>query len=214
DDTAGNRSAYNWKTEKAVGVNDQTHIMNGTFVYQLPLGRGHARGSGNPVLRAIVSDWEFSGITQYRTGRPLGIIAAACNLPNAGGCYADFNPAFSGAARINGDWGSGDVRGTAAPAFIDRNAFVSPAAYTYGNTPRTLAFGLRNPASFNQDMSLRRTFRIRERLRLKIGVAAFNVFNRVGFGGIGTNITSANFGTVSTQANAPRQVQLTARIEL
>jgi hypothetical protein len=213
DDTAGSRSAYNWRTEKAVGVNDQTHIFNGTFVYQVPLGKGHSVGGGNAFVRALVSGWELSGITQYRSGRPIGPIAAACNLPNAGGCYADFNPSFSGPARINGDWGSGDVRGTSPPSFIDRNAFVSPAAYTYGNTPRTLPFGLRNPATFNQDMSLRRSFRIRERLRLKVGVAAFNVFNNVVFGGIGTNITSANFGRVSSQANAPRQVQLTARVE-
>jgi hypothetical protein len=213
DDTAGTRSAYNWGIEKAVGVNDQAHIVNATFVYQIPLGKGHSVGSGNAFVRAIASDWELSGITQYRTGRPLGSIAAACNLPNAGGCYADFNPAFSGDARINGEWGEGDVRGSAPPAYIDRNAFVSPAAYTYGNTPRTMAYGLRNPAYFNQDLSLRRTFHVNRRLRLKLGVAAFNVFNNVVFGGIGTNITSANFGMVSNQANAPRQVQLTARIE-
>jgi hypothetical protein len=76
-----------------------------------------------------------------------------------------------------------------------------------------MAYGLRNPAYFNQDLSLRRTFHVNRRLRLKLGVAAFNVFNNVVFGGIGTNITSANFGMVSNQANAPRQVQLTARIE-
>jgi hypothetical protein len=145
DDTSGSRSAYNWKTEKAVSVNDQPHIFNGTFVYQVPLGRGHKHGDGGSFVRGIVSDWELSGITTYRSGRPLGTIAAACNLPNAGGCYADFNPAFSGDPRINGEWGDGDVRGTAPPAYIDRNAFVSPAAFTYGNTPRTMAFDLRRP---------------------------------------------------------------------
>jgi hypothetical protein len=50
-------------------------------------------------------------------------------------------------------------------------------------------------------------------VRLRAGVDAFNVFNNVVFGGIGTNITSANFGRVSNQANSPRRLQLTARIE-
>ena len=95
----------------------------------------------------------MSGITQFRSGRPLGSIIGACNLPNAGTCYADFNPAFSGAVRINGDYGDGDVLGTNPPTYIDRNAFVSAPAFTYGNTPRTLAFDLRNPNSFNQDLS-------------------------------------------------------------
>jgi hypothetical protein len=39
------------------------------------------------------------------------------------------------------------------------------------------------------------------------------LFNTVRFGGIGTNITSTNFGRVSVQASAPRTVQITARME-
>ena len=110
-----------------------------------------------------------SSVRSSRTGRSPGSrssgravrwesIGAACNLPNAGTCYADFNPGFSGAVRINGDYGDGDVLGTTPPAYIDRNAFQSPAPFTFGNTPRTLAFDLRNPSYFNQDLSVRRDF--------------------------------------------------------
>ena len=127
--------------------------------------------------------------------------------------YAELSPGFSGPARINGDWGSGDVLGATPPSFIDRSAFVSPAAFTYGNSPRTLPYGLRGPGSFNQDLSLRRVFPVGDRLRLAIGVDAFNVFNTVVFGGIATDITSASFGRVSAQANTPRAVQLKARID-
>ena len=88
----------------------------------------------------------------------------------------------------------------------------SPAKYTYGNTPRTLAFGLRNPSSFNQDLSVRRDFRI-SKVKLGLGVDVFNVFNTVAFGGIQTNITSANFGTVTSQANTPRVGQIKVRLE-
>ena len=110
-------------------------------------------------MRAIVKDWQVSGITQFRSGRPLGSIGATCNLPNAGNCYADFNPNFSGPVRINGDYGDGDVLGpTNPPTYIDRAAFQSPAPFTYGNTPRTLAHDLRNPNYFNQDFSVRRDF--------------------------------------------------------
>ena len=138
DDTGGNRSAYNWVTEKAVGVNDQTHVWNAMFIYELPFGK-----NGHAVARGLLGGWRLSGITTFRTGQPLGTIAATCNLVNAGNCYADYNRNFSGPARINGDYGAGDIRGTNAPAFIDRNAFANPAAFAYGDTPRTLAFGLR-----------------------------------------------------------------------
>ena len=41
----------------------------------------------------------------------------------------------------------------------------------------------------------------------------FNLFNTVVFGGIQTNITSANFGRVSSQTNAPRVAQLKVRVD-
>jgi hypothetical protein len=206
------RTGYNFAQDWSVGVNDQPHVSNAMVVYTLPFGAEGKPGSGNAIVRTIVKNWQISGITQFRSGRPLGAIGAACNLPSAGTCYADFNPAFTGAVRINGQYGDGDVLGPNPPAYIDRAAFQSPAPFTYGNTPRTLAFNLRNPSSSNQDLSVRRDFRIRT-MRLGLGVDIFNVFNTVLFGGIQTNITNANFGRVSSQVNTPRVGQIKMRLE-
>jgi carboxypeptidase family protein/TonB-dependent receptor-like protein len=212
EDDLSERTGYNYEQEWAVGVNDQPHVWNATVVYNVPFGTEGRAGSGNPVVRAIVKDWQISGITQFRTGRPLGIIGASCNLPNAGNCYADFNPNFTGPVRINGDYGDGDVLGTNPPTYIDVNAFRSPPPFTYGNTPRTLAHDLRNPNQFNQDLSVRRDFPI-SRMRLGVGFDVFNVFNNVVFAGIQTNITNANFGRVSSQFNTPRVGQIKIRFE-
>jgi hypothetical protein len=212
EDNLATRTAYDIDQEWAVGVNDQPHVWNALVVYNLPFGSEGRPGSGNTIVRAIVKDWQISSITQFRSGRPLGAILAACNLPNAGTCYADFNPAFTGAVSINGNYGDGDVLGANPPSYIDRTAFQSPAPFTYGNTPRTLAFDLRNPGSFNQDLSVRRDFHI-SRVKLGLGLDVFNVFNTVVFGGIQTNITSANFGRVSSQANTPRVGQIKVRLE-
>ena len=111
--------------------------------------------------------------------------------------------------RINGSWGSGDVNTT---SYIDKNAFDSPPSFTYGNTPATGAYGLRNPHFINQDLSISRNFRIREDVKLNFGADVFNTFNAVRFGGISTNVTAANFGRVSSQANLPRVVQFRARL--
>jgi len=211
EDNLAARTGYNFDQDWAVGVNDQPHVWNATVVYNMPWGADGKPGSGNAVVRAIVRDWQISGITQFRSGRPLGSIGAACNLPNAGTCYADYNPSFSGPVRINGDYGDGDVLGANPPSYIDRNAFQSPAAFTYGNTPRTLAFDLRNPSYFNQDLSVRRDFPI-AKVKLGLGVDVFNVFNTVVFGGIQTNITNANFGRVSSQTNTPRVGQIKVRL--
>ena len=212
EDNLAARTGWDFAQDWAVGINDQPHIFNAMVVYDLPFGAEGRAGSGNSVIRAIVRGWQLSGITQFRSGRPLGSIGAACNLPSAGTCYADFNPDFSGPVRINGDYGDGDVLGSAPPAYIDRAAFVSPPPFTYGNTPRTLAHDLRNPNYFNQDLSIRRDFPIR-RVKLVAGLDVFNVFNTVVFGGINTNITSTAFGRVSSQVNTPRVAQLKARLE-
>jgi hypothetical protein len=214
NNVSGGRSAYDWSNAKTISSLDQTHVLNGTFAYSLPFGKGHRLGGGNPVVAQIVGGWRVSGITRIQSGLPFGAIGASCNLPNAGGCMASFASGFSGPVRINGDWGEGSVRNTAtAPAYIDVKAFVSPAAYTYGDTPPTAAKNLRQPPLFNQDLSLRRQFRVTERVTFSLQGDAFNLFNNVRFGGISTSITSSSFGKVTSQANSPRTMQLVARIE-
>ena len=129
-----------------------------------------------------------------------------------GACYGSYNPAFNGSVRINGNYGDGNVLGSNSTAYIDKTAFVDPAAFAFGNMPRTLPYNLRNTFNSNQDLSVRREFGIREWARLAIQGDFFNITNRVQFTGIGTNIDSANFGMVSAQANSPRKVQLAARV--
>src|SRR6266700_5670518 len=120
-------------------------------------------------------------------------------------CYADFAPSFTGKVRINGKIGNGTPGVT---PYVDAKAFQSAAPFTFGNTPRTLAFAsLRNQWGKNESISLAKTFPIRESINFQFKADAFNVFNRTQFGGIGTNITSATFVQVSIQANIPRQLQ-------
>lgn len=206
------RTGYNNRIEKAIGITNVPHSLSATFVYQLPFGGGHRLGSSNPVVRSLVSNWQLSGIVTYSTGLPLGVITGTCNTPyTTGSCYVSYNPSFSGPARINGNYGDGNVLGSNSVSYIDKNAFVDPAPYTFGNTPRTSAYGLTDTNTWNQDLSVRREFSIWDRVRFAIQGDIFNVPNNVRFTGIGINIDSANFGKVSTQGNSPRQVQLAAR---
>lgn len=211
DDTGGARSAYNLKIEKARSA-VSPHVVNFLAVYELPFGNGKWLGGRNRILDAVAGNWQVSGITTYRDGTPIATIAAACNLPQAGTCYASYAPGFSGSPRINGPYGSGNLLGANTTAYLDRAAFVSPAAYTYGDTPRTGAYGLSTPSFWGQDLSLKRKFPIHESVALMLQVDAFNAFNIVMFSAPALNITSANFGKITSQANGPRSLQLSARI--
>jgi hypothetical protein len=204
-DAGAGRSAYFWAIEKSHGESDRRHVFNALVVYELSFGRGR--------VRALLGGWRLSSITRIRSGLPYGVIGASCNLPSAGGCRASYNPAFRGPVRIGGEWGSGDLLG-ARPVFLDRQAFINPAPYSYGDTPGAGAHGLYNPGFWNEDLGITRRFRITERFRLDFSAEAFNVANTVIFSGPASlDINNANFGRITGQQNAPRSVQLALKLQ-
>jgi len=211
DDMGGSGSAYNWVNEKAP-TQFPAHILNLLTVYQLPFGKGKQFVNSDGILGKAVSDWQLSSITTYRAGIPIGTMGAACNLPDAGGCYANYSAGFMGPVRINGGYGSGNLIGSGAVPFLNVAAFASPAAYTYGNTPRTGVFGLAGPSGYDEDISLKRTFTLRENLKFAFQADAINVFNFVNSGGPNLSITSTGFGKITSQANSPRVLQLSVRV--
>jgi hypothetical protein len=228
DDSGGNaffgassdpRTAYNIKQERAPGVYNNPQAISVAYVYQLPFGRGHALGGGNALTDKLTGGWQLSGLDQYSSGLPLGPITASCNVPYASSgnsCYADYNPAFlpkGSEVRMNGNWGSGSPRGATPPSYININAFQNPASFTFGDTPRTAPFGLANPWNLNESLSLAKTFQTEKNISIKVQADAFNMFNRVVFGGINASITSTAFGTVSSQSNSPRNLQFEATIK-
>jgi hypothetical protein len=57
-------------------------------------------------------------------------------------------------------------------------------------------------------MALLKDTRLSEQFNLQFRLEISNPFNRVIFGGPATDISSPDFGTISSQANNPRNVQL------
>ena len=214
DDLLGSpRNPFYRSLDRARGAIDHTHVFTATTAYQLPFGAGHKMNPGNAAVRALVSGWTVSGIVSFNTGAPLALVGTACTSGGIlGTCIPNYNPAFNGNVRINGNYGDGNVLGSAPTSYLDRTAFVAPAAYTVGNLPRTGVYGLNAPFNSSIDMSVRREFAIHEKVRLAIQADAFNVNNTVRFGAPGGNPDQASFGTVTTQANQPRKLQLNARI--
>jgi hypothetical protein len=213
DDLATPRNPFNNALERAPGTIDRPHVFTGTFVYALPFGAGHALGNSNGFVGALVSNWQISGIVSFSSGAPLSITANGCTSGNIlGTCFPNYNPAFTGNVQINGDYGSGSVLGSSPTVYLNKAAFVDPAPFTVGNVPRTAPFGLFAQHTLDEDISLRREFKITERLRLALQADAFNITNSVYFSAPGVNIDSASFGTVTSQSNLPRKLQFEGRI--
>ena len=211
--------------ERTVSVINQPHHFVFTGVEHLPFGQGRLGGS-HAWERALFGGYQFSQIVQTFSGSPLPILASSCQTnPAQIVCEPTLNPSFSGSARLTKHWsglGPNIVPSAGSATVAPTGPFITPAlantvympAYTFGNAPRTAAFGLTGPGLFDMDISLRRNFPLHfEGGRLLLQADLYNVSNFVQFGSVGLTVGSANFGLPSVQANNPRQAQLSARIE-
>jgi hypothetical protein len=212
DDLATARDPNKDFLEKGPGAIDHPNVASATIVYHLPFGPGHKLNGGNPVLNAVIGNWQISGIFTATNGAPLSITGTC----TGGGiidaaCYPNYNPNFTGSVHQNGAIGSNGANVTSTP-YLNKAAFVDPVAYTEGSIPRSAPFGLFAPHVADLDVSLRREFPIRERVKLVFQADAFNINNAVHFAAPGTGIDSANFGVYSSMSNQPRKLQVGARL--
>src|SRR5215469_14979443 len=207
------RNPFDYSLEKSRGSIDHRHVFTTSMSYELPFGRGKSLNPGNAAARAVVSGWNVSGVFVFTSGAPLALTGTACIAGGIlGTCIPNYNPAFTGPVRINGGYGDGNVLGSSPTSYLNRSAFVAPAPYTVGNLPRTGVFGLNAPYNSSIDLSVRREFAIRENVKFAFYAAAFNIDNVVRFAAPGTNPDQGSFGTLTSQQNQPRRLQLSARI--
>jgi len=209
DDLVGVRDPNKDFLEKGPGVIDHPTVVSATFVYQLPFGAGH-KLSGSRPLNLLISHWQFSGIFTYAGGAPLAITGTC----TGGGiidasCYPHYAPGFSGSVWQNGTPGTGNITTT---SYLNKAAFVDPLPYTVGSIPRSAPYGLFAPHNADVDITVRREFVIREKIKLAFQADAFNINNAVHFAAPGLGIDSATFGIFTSMANSPRKLQFSARI--
>jgi Carboxypeptidase regulatory-like domain len=216
------------RIERSVTTISQPHVFNLFGVYQVPIGRPGQFGGDNLLTRALLGGWSVSGIYQAASGTPIAVTSSACTStpPNAGQCMPSSTPGAIG-ARLNGGYGNG-ANGTVfgnlnTIKYVDPNALSLPAdlsalpsvahQYKFGNAPRTLNYGIRNPGVNNVNASLRRTFTLWHETALAVEADVSNLFNRVQFNGPNvawsTTATAASnsFGTINGIANQPRSWQ-------
>ena len=147
DDLAA-RTGYDFAQDWAVGVNDQPHVLNGIVVYDLPFGAEGQAGSGN---RGGPRAGRAAGRCPASRSSARDARSARSSAPATCPTRAPATPTSTRRSRDR--CGSTATTATAtSSAPIRRPTSTATRSsrrrrFTYGNTPRTLAFDLRNPSS-------------------------------------------------------------------
>jgi hypothetical protein len=181
---------YNWGHSDF----DRTHILVGTWTWQLPFFR-QEQGIGR-----VLGGWEISGIGRYQSGAPLTVTANT----SIGGRRADLigDPYLPESRRT-------PLANGVVP-YLDPAAFAPAPEGRRGNTKRG---EFRGPSYTVFDVSLRKEFVVSGDVRLQVQADLFNALNQtqLRFSAQSLNFSGAGFGQLN-QAAPPRQIQLGARV--
>ena len=227
---------FDKSTARGVSSYDITHFFSWATVYELPAGRGKRWFKSGPASW-LLGNWQANTILQARTGQPFNLIVTGdlANLrgtaPSGPNNYLRPNliadPYVAGPVAANPDplcQKTISQGGKAADKVRTRESWLNPCAFgipngTFGNLGRNV---FRGPAVFNMDLSLFKSFPIREGWNLQFRGEAFNVFNIQNWDvpananlTINTNATTMATGvtriTTLAQGTTPRQLQFGIR---
>jgi hypothetical protein len=191
-------SIVNERHYRSISPLNQTNVVRLAAVYEVPWR------PANRALRAVGSDWQFTGYYTYETGLPLTVTQAN------GRPVRSRNPKLEGPVeRRLGDRVSG---GQVLNPYFDIGAFQAlPNQYTISPEPPYFA-ELRAPSAGALNLTAMKSFQLYERLRLHVRMDAIGVTNTPIFGAPGTNMSNAaTFGVISS-ASGSRQMLGSVRL--
>jgi len=174
-----------------------------TIVWELPFGRDRKWGNGmGSIANAVLGGWRMTAINTMTSGVPVNLsYGPAANFSVSGA--PTYRP------NVTGDIYAADPGplGYFNPANV---VIPTDSAQPFGNAPRNAA---RGPAIYTLDMGLHKTFDLPgSQTGFEFRLEVFNVMNRTNFGAPNGNRSSTAFGTITSLATTPRQVQLGVKV--
>jgi hypothetical protein len=201
------QSPWNYENDRSVSGFDLANIFSGSFVYNIPVGKGRSFSTGNNFADYILGNWQLSGILSLYSGRPFDVTMANGDTSGTGNTVTRANllmkdPYLSGQGPLN---------------YLNPAAFASP---TVATATQVGAFGdlgrnsLRTDSYHNFDMSVTRLFPIKERANLQFRCDFFNLTNSVVFGQPNNTLGNPSFGVITGTANVSRIIQFAMKFTM
>jgi hypothetical protein len=179
------QDAYTPSADYGSAAVDERNMLNGEFIYRLPVGQGRRFLNRSGWGNAILGGWEVSSMFTARDGYPFTPYMGTANLSGA----------------LSGTWRPNRVATGTAPnpninEWFNPAAFVEPAPYTFGNSGRDILYG---PPFHDMDFALSKRFPIRklsEGAYLAFKAETYDTFNSPNFNLPEATIGVAGAGTI------------------
>ena len=189
---------------------DQRAVMN--FTWSSPKFQ-----QGPMLVRHVLSDWEFAGISVLQSGSPITVLDS-----NAGLVYGN----FENRAQRTGPNPStrGSLQSRVLHGYLDQSAFTIAPEAPNGSGPGDTDFGdsgvgmVRGPGQHNIDFAVERIFPVTESSAFRFRTEFFNLTNTPQFANPNNSLDftagpngpvnlNPSFGMITSTAANPRIIQ-------
>jgi hypothetical protein len=197
DRTTSPQNSYDIAAEYQRAALDRRHVFNLNYIYEIPLLRNRSDFVGKAL-----GGWQASGIVTVYTGVPFSVTTS--NFDAAGLGLINANPAARPNLLCDPNENAPHTLQWVTNACFQANPAVDALVPNIpGTTPRGIIDG---PPTQRVDFTMSKSFRFTETVYLQLRGEVFNIFNHTNFRNLSTNITTANFGVVTTTRD-PRTMQ-------
>jgi hypothetical protein len=193
-----NPTRFNAELNRGLAGFDMRNIVSLSNVWNIP---GHTRYR---VVNAVLSGWSLADIFTFHSGMPFSVYLATDNenIGTVGGRYTEYPNQVGNPTA---------VQHRSPLEWFNTAAFTTPDPGTVGNVRRNPP-SLKSGTLINDDMTLGKTWSVRELGSFELRGEFFNLFNHANFAFPGQIVGTSQFGTVSGTLNAGRTVQLAAKV--
>ena len=214
---------FNWKSNLGPSDFDRRHRFVQSFVYDLPRWK-----SDSAAARALLNNWELTGILTLQTGTPFTIVDAPNNniiqrANFARGVSGDGSLSGRTQGRLNQYFNTGTFVRSCPVGTITGGVFTcgssglgvannpnfDPGA-PFGNVPRNSLYG---PGQKNMDFAVVKFIPVKENVRGEFRTEFFNLFNWANFANPNSNVAiPLTFGRITQTSAGPRVIQFAFKL--
>src|SRR5450432_418949 len=193
-----------WDWSRASGLSAFDRPQRLTVMFSQDLPKPFKSGPGQWAL----NNWSFSGLATIQSGTPLTVTNATSGQGLGGAATSTsaalFSNVASDAALVN-------------PGSVDSNLYnyINKAAWSKApfGTVGTSGVGMfRGPGQADVDLSIFKSFPIRERKKVEFRTEIFNILNHPNFSNPNTSMDSASFGQISGTTVNGRIIQFALKL--